>query len=170
MCDFLRFCNIYNPKIHVRYHPSMPDDLLRYILNMIRSGHSSINLISDESVWNAYEKIGISRDISQDYVPQGCYEPTLMGLEEPLICCSWIGIPKAIEFAMNNGVDMLTGREDGMLYATDPATYEEFYERFLVQLDTIINNVIGIIDSESEYMHLCNPSPFYSGTFGCDVL
>jgi formate C-acetyltransferase len=134
--------NIYNPKIHVRYHPSMPDDLLRQILTMIRDGKSSINLMSDEIVWRGYEKLGIPREVSQHYVPQGCFEPTLMGLEEPLICCSWISIPKAIEFTLNNGVDMLTGRVSGIQYATPPTTYEEFYRRFTVQLDTIINNVI----------------------------
>ena len=156
---------IRNPKIHIRYHQNMPEDLLRQILEMIRSGISSVNLISDEAVWAGYEKIGIDREISQHYVPQGCYEPTLMGLEEPLICCSWISIPKAVEFAVNNGVDMLTQKANGTLYHTDPATYEEFYQRFLVQLDTIVNNVIRAVDLESEYMHLINPSPIYSGTF-----
>lgn len=158
--------NIANPKIHIRYHSNMPNELLRQILEMIRQGNNSINLLSDETVWRAYEKIGISRDIAQDYVPQGCYEPTLMGLEEPLICCSWISIPKAIEFAMNNGVDMLTGRASGVLYSTDPTSYEEFYQRFLIQLDTIINHVICAVDQESLYMHLINPSPVYSGTMG----
>jgi len=158
--------NIYNPKIHVRYHKNMPDELLRQILTMIRNGKSSINLISDEAVWKAYEKIGIGIDISQDYLPQGCYEPTLMGLEEPLICCSWISIPKAIEFAVNNGVDMLTGKISGVHYETDPTSFKEFYNRFLIQLDTIVNNVIRSIDEESNYMHLINPSPVYSGTFG----
>ena len=157
---------ITNPKIHIRYHKSIPDDLLRQILGMIRNGISSINLISDEAVWNAYEKIGICREVSQHYVPQGCYESTVMGVEEPLICCSWISIPKAVEFAVNNGVDMLTENRGGTLYATDPDTYAEFYERFLLQLDTIVNNVIRAIDLESEFMHLINPSPVYSGTFG----
>ena len=156
---------ITNPKIHVRYHKNMPKDLLRQILEMIRSGISSINLLSDEAVWNAYQKIGIDKAISQDYVPQGCYEPTLMGLEEPLICCSWISIPKAVEFAVNNGVDMLTGKEAGIRYNTDPTTYAEFYQRFLVQLDAIVNNIIRAVDLESDFMHLINPSPVYSGTF-----
>ena len=156
---------IANPKIHVRYHKSMPEDLLRQILGMIRSGTNGINLLSDEAVWKAYEKIGIAREISQHYVPQGCYEPTLMGLEEPLICCSWISIPKAVEFAVNNGVDMLTQKDGGTLYSTDPATYEEFYGRFLVQMDTIVNNVIRSVDEESDFMQLINPSPLYSGTF-----
>lgn len=156
---------IYNPKIHVRYHPSMPDDLLRQILDMIRRGNSSINLMSDEVVWRGYEKLGIPRSVSRDYVPQGCFEPTLMGLEEPLICCSWISIPKAIEFAINNGRDMLTDRISGLQYATSPATYQEFYQRFLLQLDTIVHGVMRVIDEESEYAHLINPSPLYSGTF-----
>lgn len=166
---------IANPKIHVRYHKNMPEDLLRQILEMIRSGISGINLLSDEAVWNAYEKIGIGRELSQHYVPQGCYEPTLMGLEEPLICCSWISIPKAVEFAVNNGVDMLTGKEGGTPYSTNPTAYAEFYQRFLVQLDTIVNNVIRAVDGESDFMHLINPSPVYSATFAsciekaCDI-
>ena len=122
--------NIVNPKIHVRYHANMPDALLRQILDMIRRGKSSINLMSDEAVWRGYEKIGIDRSISQHYVPQGCFEPTLMGLEEPLICCSWISAPKAIELAINNGVDMLTGRINGVQFATAPATYPEFIAAF----------------------------------------
>jgi len=155
---------IVNPKIHVRYHPNMPESLLRQILEMIRHGVSSINLISDEAVYRGYEKIGIDRSIAQHYVPQGCYEPTLMGLEEPLICCSWISIPKAIEFALNNGQDMLTGKMSGTEFACDPESYEEFYRRFLIELDTIVTNVIRAIDGESLLQHLINPSPVYSGT------
>ncbi|MBR6793422.1 MAG: hypothetical protein IKM48_03570 [Clostridia bacterium] len=160
---------ITNPKIHVRYHENMPEELLRQILEMIRNGTSSLTMLSDEAVWAAYGKIGIDREIAQHYVPQGCYEPTLMGLEEPLICCSWISIPKAVEFAVNNGVDMLNGKESGTLYANDPSSYEEFYGRFLVQLDTVVNNVIRAIDLESDFMHLINPSPLYSGTFASCV-
>lgn len=156
--------NIANPKIHVRYHKNMPDELLRMILEMIRHGNSSINLLSDEAVWKAYEKIGIGVDVAQNYVPQGCYEPMLMGLEEPLICCSWISIPKAIEFAINNGKDMLTGHLSGIQFVNEPETFEDFYQRFIIQLDWIINNVIRAIEGESDYMHLINPSPLYSGT------
>ncbi len=167
--EVYRELGIINPKIHVRYHANMPDELLKQILEMIRHGTSSINLTNDEIVWRGYEKIGINREISQHYLPQGCFEPTIMGLEEPLICCSWISIPKAIEFAMTGGVDMLTGKASGVPFDKEPATYEEFYQRFLTQLDGIINNVIRVIDGESDYMHMINPSPLYSGTFGCCI-
>ena len=164
LLDIYDELDIYNPKIHIRYHKNMPQKLLRKVLEMIRHGHSSLVLVNDEVVYKGYERIGISREESQSYIPMGCYEPVLLGGEEASICASWIGIPKAVELTINKGKDMLTGNVNGVAFDNDPQTYKEFFLRFLVQLDSIINKIINAIESEFVYQDKISPSALYSAT------
>ncbi|MBO4356407.1 MAG: hypothetical protein J5850_06105, partial [Clostridia bacterium] len=68
---------IINPKIHVRCHPSMPDEYLSKILDLIRNGASSLTLINDVAAIKSYERIGISAEEAAEYYPLGCYELTI---------------------------------------------------------------------------------------------
>ncbi len=156
--------DIGNPKIHVRCSDSMPRALLLKILGMIRRGHSSIVLINDETIYRGYERIGISREESQYFLPQGCYESNIMGLEEPLICSSWVSIPKAVELALSGGVDMLTGKVTGAVFEGEPKTFDEFYSRFIAQIDAILEIVFKAVESELEHQNAICPSIAYSGT------
>ena len=155
---------IHNPKIHVCCHPKMPKELLYRCLRMIRSGSSSICLINGEAIITAYEKIGIHREESQLYVPFGCYEPILMGLEEPMIGASWLNIAKAVEFAMNGGRDLLTQTKFGADTPIEFDSFEAFYEAFLTQFGYIVEFTVDSILKQDRYHMQINPSPIYSGT------
>ena len=80
---------VYNPKIHVRYNSKFPDSMLKRLVRAIRDGSSSMVILSDESVMSAYEKIGVSREISKNYLPQGCYEPVIAEEEDALCAASF---------------------------------------------------------------------------------
>ena len=155
---------IHNPKIHVCCHKGMPDALLNKLLSMIRSGSSSICLINNETVIAGYEKIGIRREEAQTYVPFGCYEPILVGKEEPMIGASWLNMPKAIEFAMNGGRDILTGERFSCETPICFDKYEDFESAFYQHLKYIIEFTKDNIQKQLKYNMLINPSPIYSGT------
>ena len=57
------------------------------------------------------------------YVPIGCYEPVIMGKEDPMICSAFINIVKAAEFAVTGGRDILTGEVFGI---ETPGRFDEF--------------------------------------------
>ncbi len=162
MLDIYEELNIHNPKFHVRCHDKMPDTLLRKLLYMIRKGNSSIVLINDATVYKGYDKIGISRELSVKYVPIGCYEPVIMGVEDARIGASWINIVKAVEFAMHGGIDSLTGKVFGYKTNMEFDSFDGFYKVFIGHLDYIIEFTINNILKQQDYQLLINPSPFYS--------
>ncbi len=155
---------IHNPKIHIRYHEKMPRKLLHKLLSMIRNGNSSMVLICDETVYKGYEKIGIPRSLSVNYVPIGCYEPVIMGVEDARIGAAWLNIAKAVELTVHGGRDSLKDGVFGLETPADPATYEEFYALFLRHLQYILEFTMQNIVAQLPYQCIINPSPLYSGS------
>lgn len=157
--------DIYDPKIHLRYHKSLDKKVLTKAVSMIRSGHSSICILNDDAVFAGYKKLGISKEDSQNYVVLGCYEPIIMGLEEGEIGICWLNMAKSVEFAINGGKDIITYRQTGIETPKDIASFDEFFEIFLNQLDNCIDFAIDFAQKQGEYATLINPSPIYSSTF-----
>ena len=154
--------NILDPKIHVRWYPGFPSDRLRRIMRMVRSGHSAFVLVSDKTVYRAYEKIGIPQEISRNYTPLGCYEPMIAGVEDAMIGASWTDIAKAVELVFGNGVDMTTGKRFGPETGTEFASFDAFMTAFYTQLDEMVNRVINGIEHQNTIAMDINPSPLYS--------
>ena len=157
--------NIYDPKIHLRYHKNLDKKVLTKAVSMIRSGHSSICILNDDAVFAGYEKLGIPKEDSQNYVVLGCYEPIIMGIEEGEIGICWLNMAKSIEFAINGGKDIITDRQAGIETPKNVASFDEFFEVFLNQLDDCIDFAIDFAQKQGEYATLINPSPIYSSTF-----
>lgn len=160
---------IHNPKIHVRCHKGMPRRLLNQLLSMIRNGNSSVVLINDETVYRGYEKIGIPRSLSVHYVPIGCYEPVIMGVEDARIGAAWLNIAKAVDLAMHGGVDPLKNGVFGIQTDPAPADFEAFYALFLQHLRYILEFTMENILLQLPYQNVINPSPIYSGTIASCV-
>lgn len=156
---------IYDPKIHLRYHKNINKKVLKKAVSMIRKGHSSICIINDEAVFRGYERIGIPREDSQNYVILGCYEPIIMGLEHGEIGVAWLNMVKSVEFAINGGRDIATNRQSGIECTTNIESFDEFFEIFLFQLKHCIDVTIDFAQKQGRFSTLINPSPIYSSTF-----
>ena len=157
--------DIYDPKIHIRYHKDLDKQILRKAVSMIRNGHNSICLIGDEAVFKGYEKIGIPREDSQHYVISGCYEPIVMGMEEAEICAMRFNTVKCVEFAINGGKDIQTGMQVGYASEADIQSFDAFFAIFLKQLDYCTDFALNFIEKQGRYSTRINPSPIYSGSF-----
>ena len=144
----------------------MSDELLDKVLSLIRKGHSAIVTINDEAVYRGYEKIGIPREESASYVPIGCYEPVIMGKEDPMICSAFINIVKAAEFAVTGGRDILTGEVFGIETPGRFDEFNDFLDAFYKHVDYIIEFFIDNIDKQTALSMKINPSPVLSSTIG----
>ncbi len=156
--------NYHDPKIQVRVHDGTPPAFLRSVLRCIRDGRNSIALMNDPIVIGGLTKIGISLPDARNYVPIGCYEPCALGKEVPCTCNGIINLPKAVELALNNGCDPLTGQQVGQ--ATGSAgslhTFAEFQTAVQKQLRYFTERSMArIIAYERLYPQLC-PSPLFS--------
>jgi formate C-acetyltransferase len=157
--------NIYDPKIHIRYHKNLDDRILTKALAMIRGGNSSICLINDEVVYQGYEKIGIPRSDAQHYVILGCYEPIIMGMEEGEIAPNRFNMVKCLELALNSGKDIQTGKQIGYESPLNIECYEDFYDIFIRHLDDALDFDLDFIQKQGEHSVLVHPSPIYSSSF-----
>lgn len=156
---------IYDPKIHLRYHKNLKEAVLEKAASMIRNGHNSICLINDDAVFAGYEAIGIPKTDAQNYVILGCYEPIIMGSEEGEIGVSWLSLAKPVEFALNGGKDMITGRQWGPVTEEEPDSFDGFLNIFFEQLDACVDFHVAFAEKQSEYNTVINPSPIYSSSF-----
>lgn len=156
--------NIHNPKIHVCCSEKTPKALLLRVLDMIRRGNSSFVFINDEVVWRGYERIGIPLAEARGYVPFGCYEPILMGREEPMIGASWLNMAKAAELVMHGGRDTLTGERMFSQTPEDFSDFASFKAAFYTLLGDIIDFTMDNILKQDRFHMQINPSPVYSGS------
>ena len=158
--------SIANPKIHVRIHQNNPPEFLRRICDCIRNGNSSFVLISDECAIPMMQKVGCTADEAREYVPIGCYEPGILGRE---VACTGNGgfvMPKALELALHNGVDPITGEscgpQTGLLSSFD--TFEKLIEAVWQQMKFLIDHCAATISTYEKHYLLMNPSPLFSAT------
>lgn len=163
LLDEYQKLKIQNPKIHIRCSRNMPEIILRKLMDMTRTGSSSIILYNDDATISAYEKAGISRELAKDYLPLGCNETCIPGVEETHICSAWINLAKAVEYAITGGEDNLRliylfGRSD------EPKTWEEFLTVYYAYLHRFAEFTLDNINKQAVHSYLSNPSPFISAT------
>lgn len=123
-------------KIHVLCANDIPEDFLKAALDGIRNGANSICFMGDATLQRAIRRLGATAEDALNYHVDGCYE---CGAYGELTCpvTGKISIPKAVELALNNGVDVLTGYHTGLPVEKQPETFEQFYAQFLRQLEHI---------------------------------
>ena len=87
-----------------------------------------------------------------------------MGLEEAEVGVSWINGVKPLEYLLNDGYDVLSGKAMSKIdYTLD--SFDEFFEAYLSEVDKLFDFAIDFAEKQSEYNILMNPSPIYSSSF-----
>ena len=157
--------NIYDPKIHLRYHKNLDDKVFTKVISMIRKGNSSICMVNDGAVFAGYERLGIPVEDSQDYVLLGCYEPVIIGKEEAEIAITWLNMAKCIEFVLNHGRDLRTDYLLGLDKKFEITNFEDFFTAFLQQLDHCLEFAIDFAQRQGFIATQINPTPIYSASF-----
>lgn len=163
LLDEYQALHIHSPKLHIRIRKDTPESFVRRLMRMTRDGSSSIVLISDETIYAAYARIGISREAAEPYLPIGCYESVIPGLEETHICSSWINLSKAVEYTLTGGEDLL--QEISLFGQTpEPESWEEFLRTFYTYLHRFSVYTMDSIRKQEPHCYAANPSPFLSAT------
>lgn len=129
-------------KVHILCADDIPEDFLKSALDGIRSGANSICFMGDAVLQRSVRRLGATEEDARNYHVDGCYE---CGAYGELTCpvTGRVSIAKAVELALNNGVDVLTGYRTGLPVETQPQTFGEFYREFLRQLARLADCVKG---------------------------
>ncbi len=153
--------NIYSPKIHIRVSEKTPQDFIKLVLNCIRGGNSSFVLVNDHVAIKSLERVGISHKDAINYVPIGCYEPAVWGVEIGCTGNGGVNLGKALEYIFNNGVDHRNNKIMGAPVGKIE-TYEDFIKEVKMQIANMTDRCVHYINAIETYYGEINPDPILS--------
>ncbi len=155
-----------DPKLSIRLHKGTPPALLRQVAASIRKGCNSFVLVNDKTGLAALQKRGVPYEDACNYILMGCYEPAILGKEVPCSGSEWVSAVKAVERAIFNGVDLITGKQNGPRSgdADSFTSFEEFYTAYKTQLQHYLAESMDVQVEYERYWKEMNTSPLLSGT------
>ena len=156
-------CDVSDVKLHFLCSEKTPDAIVKRALGAIRDGKNSMVLLSDETVIASLLRRGAKEADARNYHVVGCYE---CGADNEVTCsCSGsLNLPKALEYALFDGVDLISGNAVGLVGDADASSFDMLFDAFAEQLAHLIDRQTSLIDRvEREYPRL-HASPIFSGT------
>ena len=153
--------SVYSPKIHVRVSEKTDDEFTKKVLRAIRGGNSSFVLVNDTIGIEALTRVGIEYADALDYVPIGCYEPAVWGVEIGCTGNGHVTLPKAVELVFTGGYDHASGTPCGVKTEI-PTTYEEFLKALEVQITYLTERALAYVTEIERYYDKINPDAILS--------
>lgn len=142
--------NIYSPKIHIRVSDKTPESFIKLVLDCIRKGNSSFVFVNDKIGIESLCRVGIEEKDARNFVPIGCYEPAVWGVEIGCTGNGGINLTKAIELVFTNGRDlksgMLCGMETGAI-----SSYNQFIDAVKTQISFLTSKATDYITKIEKY-------------------
>ena len=156
--------DINDPKIQIRYHKNIPEDILIMAVKGIASGKNSIVFVNDGVIIPALEKTGASHEDACDYALVGCYEPLCAGKKISATCAGRIMLPKAIEYAFTSGFDFYTGRQEGEKTApiSEMCDFEDFYRAVKQQIKYAFARCVTAVNSMETQFPYVGSAPIFA--------
>lgn len=148
-------------KIHILYSDVTDVTLINKALDSIRTGGNSIVFMGDKTVKKSLEKLGMDKEDTSNYAVVGCYE-TIAKDEVGATCSTTVNIVKALELALNNGYDMITGDAIGITDLAPAKNMSELKNAFYKQLEYLCSKAIEMTNLLEENYGKIIAVPFYS--------
>jgi len=165
MLDVIEDMNLLEPKPNVRLHQKTPDELLQRVAGLIARAQGSPFLLNfDEASMRGLEWQGLPAEQLWDYAPVGCLENTLQGCDRSGTVDVNLNLAKAVELALNDGRDMLTGERVGPRTG-DPrifAGFPAFLSAFKTQLKSLLGSIIDANNDADGARAAFEPTPYLS--------
>ncbi|MEI8093770.1 MAG: formate C-acetyltransferase/glycerol dehydratase family glycyl radical enzyme [Spirochaetales bacterium] len=132
------------PNLSARLHEGSPQEFLDACSTVVGRGSGMPQVFNDESIVPALTAQGISRDDAENYAIVGCVELTTHGNNLGWSDAAMFNLPKALELALNNGVDLITGQHlsPGTGALSDFATYQDVEKAFAAQIDYFFEGML----------------------------
>jgi len=155
---------IYSPKIHIRVSEQTPPDFVKLVLRCIRGGNSSFVFVNDHVGIKALMQVGIEEKDARNYVPIGCYEPAVWGVEVGCTGNATVNLAKALEFVLTDGRDFKSGRMGGVPVGRIDS-YESFIQAIKKEIAYMTERVMDYVTKIEAYYGEIYPDPILSGMY-----
>lgn len=164
--DVYKKANTINTKFHLLCSNNTPLDIIESALDGVRNGNNSIVFMSDEQIIKALLNLGEDKNDAVNYHVVGCYECGGFG-ELTCSCNARVNLPKALELAINDGKDMLSREQVGLVVNSKFDTFDDVYNEFVRQAKHLCFQAMKTTDIyESNYNKL-HSAPILSANYTC---
>ena len=153
------------PNLTVRYHAHINQDFFDEAIEVMKLGTGMPAFNNDEVIIPSFIEKGVKEEDAYNYSAIGCVETAVPG-KWGYRCTgmSYMNFPRILLIAMNNGVDMTSGKrfvkECG--YFTEMETYEDLMKawdqvvRELTRMSVIVENAIDLASERDVPDVLCS--------------
>jgi pyruvate-formate lyase len=158
--------NVPDPKLSVRFAPGTSNKLIRRVGDLIRRGRNSFVLMNDVPAVDGLVAMGKPVEDARTYLPIGCYEPAVDGKEAGCTMNLVVSLAKAVELALNDGMDPQTDRQVGPKTG-DPrnfGTFDNLLDAYNRQIEFLIQHSVACVGSHEQEWPNINPSPLIAAT------
>ncbi len=153
-----------NVKLHLLCADGTPKDIIEQAMDAVRNGDNSIVFMSDKQVIDSLIRLGEEEKDAIRYHVVGCYECGGYG-EITCSCNARVNIPKALEFALNDGIDLISGKKIGLSRKYPLTSYENVYAEFVRQLEYLCECAISETDCRQKIDGKLHGAPIFSATY-----
>ena len=157
-----------NPLLTVRLHRDSPEELVRYVGEVLKDGGGMPALFNDEALIPGLQQIGIPTEDARDYTNDGCWEVIIPGRTD--FKFQRLSMMLCLEWALNRGCSRLDGSPAG-LDTGDPrtfASYDEVWQAFLTQMEAMVSRVVANYAKNINERSTIAPVPLLSALIeGC---
>ncbi|NLG78242.1 MAG: glycyl radical protein [Firmicutes bacterium] len=165
--DVIDEMRLLQPSSNIQLSAKNPDRFLKRALRIVRKGWGQPSIFNADMVVQEMLRQGKSVEDARCGGTSGCVETGAFG-KESYILTGYLNLPKILELALFNGVDVRTGKQIGPRTgdASNFTSFDEVWRAFREQLHYFIdvkirgNNVIERL--YAKYM----PAPFLSTIIG----
>jgi formate C-acetyltransferase len=155
---------LYQPSLAARVHAQSPPEYLAKIADVIKAGIGFPAIHFDDVTIKMLLSLGVKIEDARDYCIAGCVEPSVSGVFYRWTEVCYANFPCAVEFALTNGVQTVTGKKLG-IDTGDPTafkTFQEFEGAVKAQLKNLLD-AAAIATHVAQQVHRdILPKPFAS--------
>jgi formate C-acetyltransferase len=151
------------PTVNIRYHKRIDKAFFERACEITASGLGYPSYFNDEIVIRALENNGVEREKAFEYAFYGCNNSILPGHEDELRE-AWLCAPKFLEYALNRGSCMLTGKVRGCITPSvnKIKSMDDLYETLRLQIADAVRKTIMCVDHSDKYWIELKPFSFES--------
>ena len=111
ICLKAGYLKLKQPTLKIRYFDGIDEHFWREACELVGAG-GSVGIYNDHQEIPAFTSVGVELGDARDYVHYGCCNANIPGKEGSLVQ-TFHNVPKYMEWALNNGLDPLTGEQVG---------------------------------------------------------
>jgi pyruvate-formate lyase len=153
MCiNSIKRLRILSPRAALRWHKNLSPELLAFACESVAEGATYPAFVNDEAIIPAMVERGISIEDAREYTFVGCGQVYPHGRGHGNYEDLVLNSAKPIEFALNNGIDAISGHKSGLETGDISTfqTFEEFESAYRQQMDHYISSHINSVNHRRE--------------------